>query len=207
MGKKKKTIIDLQTGVSLLIGLVILGGLGWLVIKVDGLGNDVTKFQTIAEENKERMERIGNNIPQIKSVIASMQIEKNLGNALIAYNPKRDGNGKWTSEFKIADLDKSELTTYTVAMKDKDDNLLMMASSGLIWNCNDAPRVSLSDYETTTNSYFAIQSVDKKNSWFLSCSMDDISSLLDSNSVAKTKVDFVLAKKSLEELIDSLKVQ
>ncbi len=207
MGKKKKTIIDLQTGVSLLIGLVILGGLGWLVIKVDGLGNDVTKFQTIAEENKERMERIGNNIPQIKSVIASMQIEKNLGNALIAYNPKRDGNGKWTSEFKIADLDKSELTTYTVAMKGKDDNLLMMASSGLIWNCNDAPRVSLSDYETTTNSYFAIQSVDKKNSWFLSCSTDDISSLLDSNSVAKRKVDFVLANKSLEELIDSLKVQ
>ncbi len=207
MGKKKKSIVDLQTGISLLIGLVILSGLGWLVMKVDILGKDVTKFQMIAEENKERMNRIGDNIPQIKSVIASMQIEKFLENALIAYNPKKDANGQWVSEFKLANLSKAELTTYTVSMKNEQDNIMLMASSGIIMNCWDSPRVTLSEYETTMNSYFPLPGVDKKNSWILSCSTDDISNLLDSNSIEKTKTDFVLKNNNISEFIDSLKVQ
>src|SRR5690606_27795404 len=110
-------------------------------------------IKRLSNENKDRMNRIGDNIPQIKSILASIEVEKILDNALIAYKPQKDSSNVWTMDFLYADLNKSEITRFTVPLDSMDDNYVMWATSGAILDAKRANTSSFNEYEKFSDSY------------------------------------------------------
>ena len=202
---KNKPIIDLQTGISILIGLVILSGLGFLTARVFNLGEGLADLKRLSLENKDRMNRIGDNIPQIKSVLATVEVEKMFKNALIAYQPQKDSVNNWNMSFTLAEISSSKFTSFKVALDSVNDDFVLMASSGKILNYKEGEKLSFYDFQKYSSKYVAIPGdINLKNSWIISGDVNQVSNLLRLKATEIKESQIADSIKDMQELIERL---
>ncbi|MFD2564158.1 hypothetical protein [Aquimarina rubra] len=202
-----KNFIYREPVLSAFMGIII-AALGWNLIQTYSLGREVSEVNMISKNNENRMDRIGETIPQIKSALAAIEIEKLLNNALIAFEPQKDSNEVWSMNIALASVSSSELTSYNIKLDSLEDNYVMMAASGTIMNSKKGSVLSFYDFEKFSNKYVDIpNNIDSKNSWIISGSTEEISKLLKSKSETINRTELKLTEKNFQSLIDSLKVQ
>jgi len=105
----------------LLVGIVVLGGLGYLAVKVSDIDGSVRSVDTKIGNAEKRLDRIADALPLIQTRIAMEEVQKPIRTALIMTTPIQDAKGQWKVNVHVLDSAKSERTTYAVSLANQSD--------------------------------------------------------------------------------------
>ncbi|MFM7449346.1 MAG: hypothetical protein ACKO24_12210, partial [Leptolyngbyaceae cyanobacterium] len=137
-----KRILQMTMGgrdlwLPILVGTVVLGGLGYLVVKVSDIGGTLQAVDTKVVSTKERIDRIAEALPDMNIRISNEEIDKSISSALLTTKPFQDKDGKWFVFITLIDPGSKEKSTYKVLLKSKDDNRAVYYIKGSGYNLEE----------------------------------------------------------------------
>jgi hypothetical protein len=128
---------------EILVGVVILGGLGFLTEKVMDIKGTLGGVEAKVSSTSERVERIAQALPDVGVRVAEEEINKPIRTIVLASVPLRQTNGKYIATVNVIDTATSKKWTTSIPLASKSDKA---ALSTLAWSGFELDRdfVSLS---------------------------------------------------------------
>ncbi len=109
--------------VELLVGVVILGALGWL-------GSTVFDMKGTLAKTSDRVERIARALPGLGHRVAMEEVSGPFSVAVVATEPIESSDGSWAVRVNVVDPDKSELLIFNLPLKSQTDRIPILTLTG-----------------------------------------------------------------------------
>ncbi len=156
--------------VEVLVVGIILATLAWLSVTVFSMNGTLAKVEAQTNNSKEDIARIRGVLPDLGKAIAQTEVQAPLNAAMVTSKPFKNQKGELVKTFKVIDTKESEILTYTVNLKDFQDNEKTMLFNGAVHSIEQSP-VSFSkliDYSNQTGQPVTLSSnIDLNNSFVI----------------------------------------
>ena len=122
--------MKLEHWVQLLLGVVILGTLGWLSTNLFEMKGVMSSVNTKVSSNEERLSRISSVLPDVQAQVAWEEVNSSIYGFIASTEPKLRENNQWESYVNLYDTEDQVLKTYTLNFEEKDKALYEHAIAG-----------------------------------------------------------------------------
>jgi hypothetical protein len=186
--------MKLEHSVQLLLGVVILGTLGWLSTNLFEMKGVMSSVDTKVTMNEERLSRISSVLPEVQAKVAWEEVNYSIKGFIASTEPKLEGNNQWKSYINLYSADDQILKTYTLNFDESQKALYKHVVAGKLVSdggYNPSFQTLSAHSSEMRNAVLFPASIDPKTSFVLRESKtSDIESFL--NDVAgepeKTKI-------------------
>jgi len=116
--------------IETVVGLIILGGLGYLIPKVVDLSGTLGRVDANQTSTAERVNRIAAALPDVGVRVASEEVSRPIQTAVLSTKPSQAADGSWYVTVTVLDTQSSKKWTLPVQIESRDDRKLMHALLG-----------------------------------------------------------------------------
>ena len=110
-----------ETLMELLVGVVILGAIGWLTVQVFDMKGTLGSVDSKVTATSDRVERIAAILPDLRIKVAMEEVGKPVQGAVVVTEPVKDASGKWVAAVHVFDTVAGQRQTYVVNLKGPND--------------------------------------------------------------------------------------
>ena len=121
-------------GIEILVGVVILGALGWSLTQQYEDHAILQNVDTRVANTHERVNRIADALPDMNVRLAFEEVHRPLQSAIVATRAVEDSAGQWTMRFHIVDSENSKLSTFVCSLDGMDDQGPIWSVMGLAYD-------------------------------------------------------------------------
>lgn len=114
-----------EAWIELIVGTVLLGGLGFLIIKVMDINGTLGGVEAKVSYTSDRLERIAQALPDVGVRIASEEVNRPIRTIVVASTPTRNRDGQYQVVLQIVDAEKSTKWSVPVKLASKSDKQLL----------------------------------------------------------------------------------
>ncbi|MEW6264110.1 MAG: hypothetical protein AB1641_13635 [Thermodesulfobacteriota bacterium] len=119
---------------EIVIGLVLIGGGGWLINQTYAINRAVgsleAKVDAKLSEHWGRIERIASVLPDVRIRIAKEELSKPVATAVVVVDPVKTSKGNWIAGLHVIDTMAMTKSTYLVPVKGPEDKEVAWLASG-----------------------------------------------------------------------------
>jgi len=130
--------------------IIYLGFIGTQLFSIKG---EISTVIANSGFNKEKIDEIGNLIPEYRGNYALKQYKKHIGGAFIVYEGSQKKDNRWTMKMDLADFKKGNLTKYEVKLDSTNDKLFIMAVTGSFKGSEQVSFSKMGQYAETVKDY------------------------------------------------------
>jgi hypothetical protein len=116
---------------EILVGVIILGTLAFLSIKVWDMSGKLSSVDATATFTADRVSRIAAALPDVGIRIAREELARAIQTVVLSTNPHQTANGGWQVAVTVLDTQSSKKWTLPVRLNSKDDRKTVDALLGI----------------------------------------------------------------------------
>jgi len=117
---------------QILIGIVILGAIGFLLKNQFELKGTLSSVSTQVEATDNRVARIANTLPEVRVRVAWEEVNSPLAGFVAASIPQKGENGKWTTDVMLYDANSQQLNSFCASFNENQKDSLGYTVAGKV---------------------------------------------------------------------------
>jgi len=129
--------MNLKAWIQILVGIVILGTLGFLAVNVFDMRGILSSVKTKVEETDRRITRVARALPDVKVRVAWEEVNDAISGFVVLSKPQINKDQKWVTSVAVYSRDSEKLKIYSVARDDAHKKYISYVVAGKLRS--DAP--------------------------------------------------------------------